>query len=176
MTSLLKKSVITAVAFLSLQAFAQATPSDSDIVTSIKNQVANNPATASTQVTITSEQGNVNLIGTVDTDQQAEAVVEMAQSTPGVADVLTSDFRVKESKQPFTDTVITAKVKGLFLRDKLFTQKDIAALSVKVETKNGVVHLSGQADSSAELQNAVQLARSVKGVKKVVSHVKVSNQ
>lgn len=175
MKSLLKKSILVVVAFLTLQAFAQsAAVSDNDIVRSIQTQVANNPETASARVTVTSQQGNVSLVGMIDTDQQASALVETAQSTPGVVDVLTSDLKVKESKQPFTDTVITAKVKGLFVRDKVFSSKDISVLSVKVETKNGVVHLSGTAASSTELQNAVQLARSVKGVTKVVSHVKVS--
>jgi len=175
MLSLVKKSLFISTVFFTLQVFAQLAVSDNEIVKSIQSQIANNAETSSTQITLSSQTGTVSLAGTVDTDQQASALVEIAQFTPGVVDVDTDHLSVKKSEQPFTDTVITAKIKGLFLRDKLFTEADIAALSVKVETKNGVVHLSGTASSDTQVQNAIHVARSVKGVQKVVSNIKIKS-
>jgi hyperosmotically inducible protein len=51
--------------------------------------------------------------------------------------------------------------------------KDISIMSIHVETKNGIVYLTGSADNVKEINNAVALAKSVKGVNKVISTVTV---
>jgi hyperosmotically inducible periplasmic protein len=172
MKQFLKKILFISTLFFSLQSLA-ADITDSAIVKSIEGQIAANPITSSTHVTLSSHAGNIMLSGIVDTDQEAGTLIEIAQSTPGVTEVSTDSLKVKESTQPFADTVITAKIKGLFLRDKLFTEKEIAAS--RVETKNGIVYLSGTANSNQAINNAIRLAKSVKGVKKVESHLMVSS-
>lgn len=60
------------------------------------------------------------------------------------------------------DAAITAAVKAKFVEDKT-----VAASAISVETLNGTVQLSGFAKSSAEKNQAENLARSVKNVKGV---------
>lgn len=60
------------------------------------------------------------------------------------------------------DAWITTKVKSEFA-----TTKGVDATDISVTTKEGAVMLSGTVASSAEKAKAVQLARSVKGVKSV---------
>lgn len=60
------------------------------------------------------------------------------------------------------DSGITAKVKA-----KLVEDKTVSANAIGVETLNGTVQLSGFAKSSAERDQAGELARSVTGVKAV---------
>lgn len=170
---LILRTILIISLLLSLQSFA-ANITDSDIAASVKKQISANPVTASTHVKLISDAGTIILFGAVSTDQQASTLIEIAQSTPGVVDVDIENLQVKKSKQPLSDTLITAKIKGLFLRDKIFTEKDIASGSV--ETKNGVVHLAGNAKSEEAIKNAVELAQSVKGVKNVESHLIVVNQ
>jgi hyperosmotically inducible protein len=68
------------------------------------------------------------------------------------------------------DSVITAKVKAVFAKDKL-----VSATHVKVETdSNGLVELSGTAKSKAEAERAVTLAKSVKGVTAVKDDIVVA--
>lgn len=171
---LLKKTIFLVSFFLSLQSLA-ADLTDEDIAASIKKQISTNPITASTHIKLISDRGSVSYSGVVKTDQQASTLVEIAQSTPGVLDVNIEELRVKESKQPLADTLITAKIKGIFLREKLFSEKEIASGSM-VETKNGIVHLAGKASSEESMKNAIELAQSVKGVRKVESHLVVSNE
>lgn len=66
------------------------------------------------------------------------------------------------------DAAITAKVRSAFMRDK-----DVKALDVKVETYRGVVQLSGSAKSKAEIDKALQIARSVPGVKTVRNDIQL---
>ena len=68
-----------------------------------------------------------------------------------------------------SDTVITTKVKAEFAKDKAVSASDI-----KVETDSkGLVHLSGNAKSQAEADQAVKIAKGVKGVTSVKSDIVV---
>ena len=60
------------------------------------------------------------------------------------------------------DSVITTRVKSAFVRDKT-----VSALNISVKTFKGAVQLSGYADSSAEIQRALEIARGVDGVQSV---------
>lgn len=64
------------------------------------------------------------------------------------------------------DSVITTKVKALFVEDKT-----VSALQITVETYKGTVQLSGFANSAAEIRRAGELAASVKGVKAVKNEI-----
>ncbi len=57
------------------------------------------------------------------------------------------------------DSVITSKVKALFIEDKT-----VSALNINVETFKGTVQLSGFATKLQEIDRAVEIARGVKGV------------
>ncbi|CAN5708818.1 BON domain-containing protein [soil metagenome] len=66
------------------------------------------------------------------------------------------------------DAAITTSVKAKFVEDK-----DVAASSIKVETLNGTVLLSGFAKNSLEKSQAERIASNVKGVKTVKNEVLV---
>ena len=68
-----------------------------------------------------------------------------------------------------SDTVITTKVKAEFAKDKTVSASDI-----KVETdSNGLVQLSGTAKSQAEADQAVKIAKNIKGVTAVKNDIVV---
>jgi len=113
----------------------------------------------------------VTLFGQVDSDTQASQAIEIAQSVIGVKEIDTGYLKVKKGQQPFSDMVITAKIKGLFLREKILGTKDIAALSISVETKDGIVYLSGRMDNPKQVENAISIIKEVQGVKKVEYNV-----
>lgn len=60
------------------------------------------------------------------------------------------------------DTVLTSRVKGVLLGDP-----QVSGLSINVETFKGTVQLSGFVKTVSERNRAVQLTRSVKGVRQV---------
>ena len=66
------------------------------------------------------------------------------------------------------DALITAKVKTELVQDP-----DVKATEVNVETFKGVVQLSGFVGSQAAANKAVQIARSVKGVKSVKNDMRL---
>jgi hyperosmotically inducible protein len=66
------------------------------------------------------------------------------------------------------DTGITTSVKAKFVDNK-----DVDASSIKVETLNGTVLLSGFAKNTTERSTAEKIARNVSGVKSVKNEIAV---
>ena len=72
-------------------------------------------------------------------------------------------------KTEVKDSVITTKIKAEYAKDKL-----VSATHVKVDTDNaGKVQLSGTAKSKAEADQAVTLAKNVKGVTSVENNIQI---
>ncbi|WP_084197606.1 BON domain-containing protein [Solimonas soli] len=75
-----------------------------------------------------------------------------------------------EASQYVSDSAITAKVKSALLAEKGLKSTDIS-----VETQNGVVQLSGFVVSSAQIDQAVDVAKHVKGVKDVKNDLRLKS-
>ena len=68
----------------------------------------------------------------------------------------------------FDDTWITTKVKAALLEDP-----QVKSAEVNVETFKGTVQLSGFVSSSAAMQQAVKVARSIQGVTSVKNDMQI---
>lgn len=64
------------------------------------------------------------------------------------------------------DTVITTKVKTALISDQ-----SVKGFDFKVDTRKGVVQLAGYVDNQARVARAIQIAKSVEGVKEVDNKV-----
>jgi osmotically-inducible protein OsmY len=69
------------------------------------------------------------------------------------------------------DTVITTKVKTA-----VFSEPSLKSAEINVETFKGVVQLSGFVSSRTDINKAVEVARSVKGVESVKNDMRVKGQ
>jgi hyperosmotically inducible periplasmic protein len=137
---------------------------DMEIIKDVKYKLSTDKAVSASIIEVTSKDCMVTLTGNVKTGDEASRAIEIVTSTPGVIDVDTDNLTVNTSKHPFLDAYITAKVKGTFMREKIFGKESISMTGIHVETKNGVVYLTGTA-TAAETQNAVNLVKSINGVK-----------
>ncbi|ATG90138.1 BON domain-containing protein [Methylomonas koyamae] len=66
------------------------------------------------------------------------------------------------------DSVITTKVKAM-----LFDEPNLRSGQINVETFKGVVQLSGFVSNRADINRAVEIARSVKGVESVKNDMRL---
>jgi osmotically-inducible protein OsmY len=73
-----------------------------------------------------------------------------------------------EAAQYVSDSAMTAKVKSALLAEKGLKSTDI-----NVETQNGTVQLSGFVVSSAQIDQAVDVAKHVNGVKDVKNDLRL---
>ena len=74
----------------------------------------------------------------------------------------------KKTVAVLTDAEITTAVKTKMLADS-----KVGAMGINVDTSNHVVTLNGTVHSAAEKAEALRLARTTKGVKKVVSKLTI---
>ncbi|MEZ5464626.1 MAG: BON domain-containing protein [Lysobacteraceae bacterium] len=144
--------------------------SDASISTSVKSRLLWNEVTDGTDIEVDTNMGKVTLTGTATTANEKTVAGRLAMGTDGVIAV---DNRIEvtpsgvetptsESQQPVADTWITTKVKS-----SLLMSKNVDGLDLTVETKNGLVMLGGSASSTAERDLAVEIAKDIRGVKKV---------
>jgi len=147
------------------------------ITTKIKTQLAADPLTKAGLVTVETNNGIVKLMGIVDSQTEGVAAIQIAQSTKGVIDVDTSALYVKgdtrPSSQPIQDAYITAKVKGELIKEKLINRTEIAAIGIKVETKNGIVYLTGKVKNANQRQTIIKAVKSIYGVTQIVPNLTV---
>jgi hyperosmotically inducible periplasmic protein len=73
-----------------------------------------------------------------------------------------------QAQDALNDGAVTAKIKS-----KMALDDTVKALSIDVDTDNGVVTLSGNVTSQAEKAKAVQLAKDTDGVSSVVDRLVV---
>lgn len=79
-----------------------------------------------------------------------------------ISNIAISETKSSTLGSTVNDSVITARVKSQFM-----TNQDVKATSINVETKNGIVKLTGIVDTALEAITAVKLAESTNDVKDV---------
>ncbi|MCW3150671.1 BON domain-containing protein [Stutzerimonas stutzeri] len=94
------------------------------------------------------------------------ASVALADNTPAIekteAVMLATNENVEQAKDAVSDTWITTKVKSTLLAEDA-----TPGMEIEVETKDGVVSLSGTVATEAEKEAAIAKAKGIKGVREV---------
>jgi hyperosmotically inducible periplasmic protein len=138
----------------------------------VKAALIADPTTKAHQIDVETFKGTVQLNGFVDTAASKERAGEVARGTKGVTKVqnnLTVNSNGSRSAgEMVDDSAITAKVKAALAGDSR-----TKAHQVNVETRDGVVQLSGFVDNSEAKSTAEELARSVDNVKSVDNELSV---
>jgi hyperosmotically inducible protein len=121
------------------------------------------------------DHGNVTLGGTADNQAQKELTEAYARDIDGVKSVknemVVQDKPVGESfGEKIDDASITSQVKFALL-----SHKSTSALKTHVTTTDGVVAITGEADSEAEKSLVTKLAQDVRGTKSVTNDMTVKN-
>lgn len=119
-------------------------------------------------VDVNSVEARVLLTGSVETEDQRRAAAKIAWESDGVAEVIDELVVGPRTtpRQGGADTRIETS-----LRTRLITDGKVPNTNYVIVVSQGVVHLMGLAPDQAELDRVTEHARTVSGVKKVVSHV-----
>ena len=151
---------------------------DATITSSVKSKLLWSKHTDGLKTDVDTQRGQVKLTGTADSEAAKSLATQLTKNTRGVVGVDNqlvvtaptatvadkSKAATKEAGEDVADGWITTKVKSTLLYSSNVDGSDI-----KVDTKNGVVTLSGKVDTGAERALAIELARNVRGVKSVQS-------
>ena len=146
---------------------------DAALLTSVKSALAADTSVAdAADINVDVNRGVVKLSGFVDSADVKSKAAEVARNVEGVQSVQ-NDIAVGESStagEVIDDSVLTAKVKTA-----LIASNETKAHQINVETKDGVVQLSGFVDDAQAIAAATSVAKSVTGVKDVKNELSVKS-
>jgi len=117
-------------------------------------------------------EGRVHLTGSVATPDMRIDALRIAWQTKGVKEVLNE---VKVTKKSAVGNVVQDTSLNTQVKTALFFAKGVQSVNYMSDVKDGTVYLMGIAQDSDELQRAAGAAGRVKGVKKVVSYVRMKD-
>lgn len=119
------------------------------------------------------DQGRVLITGIVQDPEHRIEAVRLAWQPRGVKQVI-NEIRVADTAglpEYVSDTWITTK-----LRSQMLIDRDIQSINYSIDTVQGVVYLMGVARSQEELDHVMEVSRGVRGVKQVISYVKLAGE
>lgn len=120
-------------------------------------------------IKVESTGGVVTLTGTVSQEWHKSLAEETVSDLPGVKSVSNQISVAGGQPAEHSDGWVTMKVKSALL-----FHKNVSGTDTEVNTQNGVVTLSGSADSDAQKQLTGEYAKDVEGVKDVRNDLAVS--
>jgi hyperosmotically inducible protein len=146
---------------------------DSLLTTRVKAALLDNIDIKSFDLKVETRKGDVMLSGFVDNQAQIDHALAIARSVPGVVTVSNG---VNLKGAPTTigtkidDTVITAQIKAALMADDSIKSADIAAV-----TRDGIVQLSGFVNNQPQIDRALAVAGSIKGVIRINNEMRIKN-
>lgn len=167
---------------------------DTGITTAVNARLAADNEVSTYNIDVETTDSVVTLTGEVDDPRARERAIELARNTDGVRDVVDrltlssgatptsgtgAGLPVDEGRRepgdrdesvgnPTANAVLTSKVKTQLLADTT-----ISGLKIDVDSRNGVVTLTGMVSSETQKARALRIARETEGVKSVVDELKV---
>jgi hyperosmotically inducible protein len=144
---------------------------DAAVTTRVKNALGADPLVKARKIDVDTLEGIVILTGVVETEEEAERAVEIAQGIAGVKEVKNNlQLGKKTWGQAFDDKVIGSKVKA-----KLIKEPGIRSLNIDVDVNKGVVTLTGVVGYQHQKDRVMEIARTTSGVIEVVDNIKVTH-
>ena len=171
--------------------------SDAGITTKVKSKLAADDTVKAYQIDVDTKGKVVTLSGSVDSEAARDKAVALARETPGVTDVVVNltvagapgegtggesgaiiggDAPNPEPDRPVGEVVDDASI-TVAVKSKLLGDSVVGGLKIDVDTREGVVTLTGDnMKSQAEIDQAVRLARETSGVKSVENKLTVGDR
>ncbi len=139
---------------------------DTVMTTKVKSALLRDTGLESLDIKVETRKGVVQLSGFVDSKNQMDRAMAVAQGVDGVSNV-DNKIRIKAKDTSvgakIDDSVITTKVKAALISDPIIKNFDIG-----VVTRDGEVQLSGFVEDQTQVDRAIEVAREVEGVKNVL--------
>jgi len=167
MKTLISFIILTAFTFCSFSALS-AVQTDSQIEDAVKNSYTFKNYLKDMDIKVESKNAIVILTGTVPDEYHKLLAKDTVINLPGVKGVK-DRLQIKEDESGgYADRWLAMKVKAVLL-----FHRSSNVFTTDVESKNGVITISGKANSIAQKGLVTKLSEDVKGVKKVINKMTV---
>ncbi len=123
------------------------------------------------KLNLTVNQGRVLVTGVVQNPEDRVEAIRLAWQPKGVKQVI-NEIRIGNSSS-FGSYAQDTWIAGQ-LRTRLTFEKYVQSINYSIEVVQGTVYLMGVAQDQQELDRTIGIARRIKGVKEVISYVKLA--
>ncbi len=170
--------LVVALVFSASIAMAEGTRTEGAVIDQVEDSLRQYD-----DISVEMDNGTLVVSGDVATSAERTRILDTVKRHSGntpIRDDLRMDSTRKEREISRTDdgsqsvgeyigdAAVTTAVKG-----KLLATKDVSSFEINVETHDGVVTLTGEADTKAHAEQAGRVAEGVDGVKRVENHITV---
>ena len=174
-----RTSLLLAIFAMAFCIVACATP-DPVVTTKIKAQLLADEAARPYSFEVTTKDGVVTITANIDSQEAKDRAIQIARQTRGVVDVVdmiavrTSSASAdapnpqRTAGEHIDDATITMHVKSRLLEDP-----QVKGLKIDVDTREGVVFLTGTVRRTQEKDKAIELAKDTQGVRDVQANLKI---
>ena len=175
-------SIVMTVIVAALSLFACATP-DVVITGKIKAKLVADEIVRPYQIEVETHNGEVTITGNIDSQEAKDRALQLAHETSGVTnvvDMISVKTAAAEGDAPdpdrtvgehIDDAAITVRVKARLLEDPL-----VKGLDIDVDTRVGVVYLTGSVQKAAQKQAAILIAKETRGVRDVQANISIDTK
>lgn len=145
---------------------------DTVIYTDLTNQfIQADQAALLGHVTFNVRYARVMLTGNVKSESDAALAAALAWKAKGVTEIINE--LVVNPDGSLIDTAGDALVKRN-LETRLLITRGVWVINYSIDVTNGVAYIIGRVKDQAELDRALNIARTTKGIRRVVSHLQIS--
>ena len=124
------------------------------------------------KVSVSVIEQRVMLVGVVTSEEFRDKVAEIAWKSPNIKEVLNEITTGKGAS--LVDSAKDARI-SITLSGLLLTESEISDINFTHSVSNQVIYIMGIAQNKKEANLVIHHARTVKGVKKVISHILLKN-
>lgn len=175
-----RKGLISAAILVIALPLAASCTRTQSLKTSVQSKLDNDQTVSVAHIVVDSRGHTVMLTGNVDSQETKDRALELARSVEGVTnveDMISVRTAAGNGNAPepdrtlgehIDDAAITMAVKTALLADPV-----VKGTKIDVDTRDGVVYLTGTVSSSREKTKAIELARETKNVKDVEANLDV---
>lgn len=145
---------------------------DTVIYSDLTNQFLQNDASSLLgEVSFNVRYGRVMLTGFVDSQADAARAVALSWKARGVLEVINELVVVNERSY---STIASDSLTKRNLEARLLFTKNVWVINYSIDVTDGTAFLIGRVHDQAELDRVLNVARTTRGVKRVVSHLQIN--
>ncbi len=159
-------AVLLSAALIAPAALFAGSSEDNRIEKSIKESYTFR-ATLDNHVKVDVDNGVATLTGKVQDEGQSRLAEDTASEFPGVTHVV-NKIKVSDEAKPGSDEWIALKA-----RSRLLVKANVSLTHTKVDVRDGVVYLTGTADSQAQKELTEEYIKDLDGVRSVRNDIQV---
>jgi osmotically-inducible protein OsmY len=140
------------------------------------NFLSNGLKNIGNSVDISVNEGRVLLTGIVRDANKAKLAQDLAWKIPNVKEVI-DEIQIRQEKlrpRDYSSALIDYFI-TLQLENKIFFNSNLHSINYKITTVDRSVYILGIASDDLEMQNVLDIAAKINGVKKVVNHLVLVN-